>query len=415
MVRCVVALITFASFLEAQSGSFPLESVAVKGSALPPDTVRDMAGLRLGTPIDEAAIKSACRRLQETGMFAVVGFSYAPGPKQGYAVTLNLTDQPSTLRALVDVVGVDGASAWTALNDKFPSLHGKAPEVDAAQQFLAHEVEKQLAPKLDGQHLVARMESDLKTGTMLVVIEPENLPQISALKFTGTQEFESGQLAEMLRHSMGSDPFTERRFRMYLDGVLRQAYEEHGMYRVQFNDLHVEKSGPGAVTVTTAVKEGQKFKLGEVQLIGDNLPTMAMLKTARFQTGTLANWRDLQQKILATEVPLKRTGYIDARSQPERVLVDDQLILNLKIAYINGPLYRFGHVQFAGLPPKAEADARKLWQMRTGDVYDLMYSGEFLRDFSKSFDLRPYKLNVQQEKHTADRTVDVNVVFQPRQ
>ena len=142
----------------------------------------------------------------------------------------------------------------------------------------------------------------------------ETPPQISTLTFTGIEEFRSDDLATMLRKAMDSEGYTQRQFKAYLDGVVRQAYEEHGMYRVNFTKVASQKTGAQSVAVTTAISEGQKFTLGEVRIIGDSLPRDSMLKAAAFESGKLANWREIQQRIFALERPVKRTGYFEAKA-----------------------------------------------------------------------------------------------------
>jgi outer membrane protein assembly factor BamA len=396
-----------------QEGSFPLELVNVKGSVLTPTTVEEIAGLRLGAPIDKAAMESACKRLADSGLFASIGYEYAPGPKRGYILTLDLSDQPATVPAVIDIPGANEDDVWHWLGEKYPNFVRHIPQPTSAEDFLAHQIEKNLASVLEGQHVVARLEADLKTRRETVVFQPETLPQIASLTFTGVEEFHSDDLAAMLRKTMGTDGFTDRHFKLYLEGVIRQAYEEQGMYRVSFGKISTQKVGPLSLAVTTEISEGQKFTLGEVRLIGDNLPRDAMMKAAAFDLGKTANWRDIQQKIFALEKPVKRTGYFDATARPERILRDEQRQLDLQILFALGPLYHFGEVAFVGLPSGAEADAHKLWKMQTGDPYDYGYANDFLREFSQKVDLRTYKIQFQPQK-TGDHVMNETISFTPK-
>jgi hypothetical protein len=71
-------LVLFANPVPSQNSAFPLESVAVEGSAIPQTVILEIAGLRLGTPIDKAGVEQACAKLQETGVFATISYRYAP-------------------------------------------------------------------------------------------------------------------------------------------------------------------------------------------------------------------------------------------------------------------------------------------------------------------------------------------------
>jgi hypothetical protein len=79
-----------------------------------------------------------------------------------------------------------------------------------------------------------------------------------------------------------------------------------------------------------------------------------------------------------------------------------------------GPLYHFGQVAFVGLSANAEAEARKIWKMQTGDPYDFAYPGDFLREFSKRVDLRMYKIQLQPQKAVGDHLMNETVAFTPK-
>jgi len=161
--------------------------------------------------------------------------------------------------------------------------------------------------------------------------------------------------------------------------------------------------------------EGLQYKLADVQLVGSDFPAEAMLAAANFQKGAVANWTEIQQAVWRTETPLKRTGYMEASSQPERVLDDASQTMVLKIGYRKGPLYHFGEVAFTGLSSDLEATARSVWKMQTGAPYDFMYSGDFMREFSKAVDLRWVKrVNPKVEPGVGDHVRNVRVVFESK-
>jgi len=415
-IRLMAALLmaTLSAVWLFGQASFPLESVSVQGSVLSSHVIEQIAGLRLNAPIDKAGLEAACKRLEQSGIFSSVAYHYDTGPKHGYALTLNLTDQPARAAAVIDIPGVGEDEVWTWLGSEYPNFVRRVPEVDQAQQFLAHEIERHLGPSLAGQHVVARFESDLATRSQVVVFQPETLLRIASLTFTGVQEFRSEDLAAMMQKQMGDSGFSERQFRMYLEGVVRQAYEEHGMYRMTFVKVTAEKSGPLAEAVTTEISEGPKFTLGDVQLVGEDLPVDAMLKAAAFKRGKLANWRDIQQGIFALEPPVKRLGYYAAVAKPERILHDEQKQLDLRISIIRGPLYHFGQVSFTGLPPDAEARAAQAWSMKPGDPYNYAYSSEFVQEFAKQMNLGRYKVRTQSHRGTGDHVMDETVIFEPK-
>jgi outer membrane protein assembly factor BamA len=334
MLRKLICLLVFLSRMQAQNASVPLESVSLQGTTLSKEFVLEIAGLRIGAPVDKAAIETACLKLKESGIFESIAYRYAPGPKHGYALILTVADQGSLTDATLDFPGIDENQLWQWLVSQYPPFNHKVPGNDGAQQFIAKKLEEHLGPRLEGQHVVARLEAELiPPRRMIVSFQPETLPHIASMYFTGGQELTSEELGNLIQKVVATRGYTDRHFREAVELNLRRAYEEHGMYRVRFPSITAQKASASSVVVATAVEEGPKFTLGDVQLVGDNLPIDAMLKAAKFRKGQIANWTDIQQRIWELEKPLKRTGYFDATANPERIFHDDQHVLDIKPAF----------------------------------------------------------------------------------
>lgn len=399
---------------QAQNGSFPLESVILEGTGLSHDAVLEISGLRIGAAVDKTAIESGCAKLKDSGLFESISYRYAPGPKRGYVITLMLEDQKRLSDAVIDFPGVDEDKLWRWLASLYPPFNRKVPGNDAAQELFSRKLADHAKVELDGQRVVARMESDLMRRKTIVSFQPETLPRIAAMNFTGQRELKSEELVGLLQKITTDQGYTDRHFRDLVEMNLRRAYEEHGMYRVKFPKIDAQKTGAGAVVVTTAIEEGSKYTLGDVEFAGNNLPVEAMLKAAHFNRGQTANWTDIQRAIWEAEKPVKRTGYLDAAARPERIFRDDQHVLDLKIAFFLGPLYRFGQLQMKGLTPTLEAQARKLWKLQPKDTYDYACPGEFLRAFLQSVDARQFKKYDVRTQKLADNVMDVTLVFEPK-
>ncbi len=409
------ALLTLAIFsvtlLCAQDA--PLEAVTVDGSQIPKEFIVDLAGLKIGAATNPAAIDAAGARLRDSGIFDSVAYRYAPGENRGYVVTLTVVDQSSMSDASIDIPGVDDAEAWKWLAAKYPQFDRFVPKNEAAERFLIALLEEHLAPQLGGQKLVARMETDMTShpAHMLVSFQPENLPVIASIAFAGQHELTAEQLNGALAKVVAGRGYTDRAFRQMVELNLGRLYEEHGMYRAQFPKIAAASSGPGAVAVSVEIVEGPQFTLGKVDLVGENLPAEAMFKAAKFQTGKLANWTAIQSEIFDSERPLKRTGYMQAASKPERILNDETRILDLKVVYVKGPLFHFGRLSFTGLSAAQEAAARKLWKMAPGDAYDFDYFREFWPGFLKTLGPGRWSISPKSAPGAGDHVVDLDLAI----
>jgi outer membrane translocation and assembly module TamA len=109
---------------------------------------------------------------------------------------------------------------------------------------------------------------------------------------------------------------------------------------------------------------------------------------------------------------LKRTGYFDAAAKPKRVFRDDQHLLDVEISFVLGSLYHFGQVRIQGLTPELEAKARSMWRLQAGDPYDYAYPLDFIREFSRSVDLRNLKnFESKAQPGTGPHVMDFTLVF----
>jgi outer membrane protein assembly factor BamA len=414
--RVFLALGLLVVTAEAQGNHYPLESVTLNGTALPESTVLDIAGLQIGAPLDKAAIEQACQTLNESGLFTSLKCHYAAGPNHGYALTLALTDQTALIEAAIDVPGADEDEAWRWLNARYPPFNHKVPVDDTAQRFLANALQQHLKASLNGQPILARMESDLISSSKpLVSFQPETLPKVASITFTGEHAMTSTDLIGLVGRSLQGQGFAPHRFRQILDFNIRPAYEARGMYRMRFSTISLDRSSPAAVAVTVAIDEGPVFTLGDVQLEGENLPVSAMLKAANFNKGQVAGWGEIQRAILQMEAQLKRRGYLEASAAPERILNDAARTLDLRIDFARGPLYHFGQLRIDGLPPALRTQARAHWRMRTGDPLDYDYPNEFLQQFLRDVDSRQFQNFSSKLVYGAgDHVMDVTLTFVPK-
>lgn len=398
--------------MASQNASFPLESVTVEGTLVPQAVVLEMADLRLAAPIDKDGIEQACRKLQQTGLFASISYRYAPGRNKGFALALTLTDQAPLMPAAIDVPGVNEDEVWQWLRARFGRFDRQVPEADAAQQFLAAEIERHIGGGMRGQRLETRLESDLATRKTTLSFQPAALPCIQSITFTGNSAVPAGVLDSALNKVVAGSGYTERRFAAAIEYNLRPAYEARGFYRARFVPRVLQRSNE-EVSLGVDIAEGAPYKLRNVELAGENLPVAQLMALAGFPKGKLANWKQIQEGLWEMEKALKRAGYFTAAATPERSYDDAAHLLDLRIQVRTGPLHHFGRLLVTGLSPLLEGRARKLWEMKPGDPYDYAYPQDFFQTFSRSVDFRTFRrYDALVQKGTGEHVIDVNLVFE---
>ena len=412
MLRLLIAALLVPAIL-AQTA---LHSVSIDGTSLSKDFVLEIAGLHIGAPIEKAGIEAACEKLRDSGIFSSIDYRYTEDAEHNFALILTVRDQGSLSDATIDVPGIDESEAWVWLASRYASFNRKVPGNDAAWQFIAAKLEQHLGAKLEGQHLVARMEAELMPRRRTIVsFQPETLPRIASLAFSGEHELTAAELSSLVVQAVGDRGFIERHFREAIEMNLRPAYEKHGMYRVRFPSITVRKTSPSSVVVTTTVEEGPQYTLGDVQFVGERLPVDAMFQAAQFKKGEVANWAEIQRGIWDAERPVRRSGYMAARADPQRIFQDDRHVLDLRIPFVLGPLYRFGKLTVTGLTASTEEQMRKQWKLQPGDPFDPGYGRDFLNEWVRSVNDRTFKrFNVKTSNGSGPNVMDFELVFEPR-
>ncbi len=416
MLRMLLFSLALVCGIEGQNATFVLESVSVEGSSLSKDVVLELAGLHIGSPVDQAALQAAAQRLNDSGLFDSVNYRYEPGSQQGYALTLQVADPVSLFNASIDIPGTNEDELWKWLASRYPALDHKVPANEAGQQFICRTLEEHLGAALEGHHLVSRLETVLiPGGKSNISIQPDPLPRIAAMSFTGQSEFTAQELIGLIPKDVKEQGYADHTFRRAVELNLRRAYEERGMYRVRFSNITVQKEPGWAVSVATSVEEGAKFTLGDVQIVGDKLPVEEMLKAAKFRKGEIANWTQIQNSIWELERPVKRMGYFHATAKPERIYHDDQHVLDVKVGFNLGHFYRFGQLWITGLAPDLEAKARKVWALTPGAVFDYDYPRDFFPAFFRNVDSQRFKkFNFSMQKGAGEDVMDFLLTFEPR-
>ena len=131
--------------------------------------------------------------------------------------------------------GADEAELWRWLASQYPPFNRKVPGNDEAQEFLGKALAEHAKTELDGQAVVARMESDLTKHRVLLSFQLATLPHIGALNFTGEHELTAEALTAILTSS--NDSLVEQR----IDKV---SVAMHGQLRHQSADRGAHQGGP---------------------------------------------------------------------------------------------------------------------------------------------------------------------------
>jgi outer membrane protein insertion porin family len=373
MRRAALAL-ALAAAAGAQEKAFPLRAIQVEGAErYTAARVAAACGLKIGDPVTVADFAKASQALAATGYFTSVNFRYAP-LQGGYALTLQVVENGPPSPVALDVPGVEEEVLWKEVLAADPLADRALPLDESARARFADALERVLAARGLATKIASKLDSNLATGRYEIVFGPAATAIVRSFRLAGNQAVDSAAAARALGKSLIGAEFTPRGVRRILDLNLTPIYEERGYLRVSYGDFAIDDAG----LLSIVVREGMTYRLGGVELAGDNLPVADMREAAAFRPDELANWKAVLESAGRAAGLLRRDGFVEASHEIERRFRERERVVDLIVYYRRGPRYSFGRLTLAGLPAAAEAEVRALWPLASGAPMNPDAVDEFL-------------------------------------
>jgi len=396
----------------------PLVEIKVAGNRrLAGAAVIAASGLRVGRMATRADLDAAAQKLADTGFFSSVSYRYdpkpAPGGGSGYALTLQVSEQPATAAVQLDIPGQDVERLWQQLRAADALIDRHMPDNDRASAYYKLVIEGVLRKSGHPEEIVVENEGNVFTGKMgAVVFRSAHLPQVAAVRFEGNAAIADGALqAAMAKVAIGQD-YTERSFRRKLELNLRPLYEELGHLTVAFPRVNMTGSGDSTAIVTAVIDEGPAWRLGKVVLKGDALPLADMYEAGRFTYGAPANWKQFMKTVEDMEKVVRRDGYLKVSSNPVRSFQDKTQVVDVTVEVAKGAQFLFGELQIEGLDDATQQRLAGLWKLPKGAPMNQYYTDDFSRSVLPSLRGKYKTFKSELHMHKDANVVDVWLKFQ---
>jgi len=137
--------------------------------------------------------------------------------------------------------------------------------------------------------------------------------------------------------------------------------------------------------------------------------------------GEVANGKKFDKGLTEIQKAYGKHGHIQVLAKPTPEFDDAGSKVTFKIAINEGPQFRMGTVEFKGFSAD-EADAlSKKWNLKSSEVYDQSYGGQFLRTDANEILFRVAKErqlrgkpfpNIDTQEKADSQTLIVNLVFE---
>src|SRR5579864_7333453 len=207
--------------------------------------------------------------------------------------------------------------------------------------------------------------------------------------------------------------YTEPQVRLLLDTSIRPLYEARGMIRVSFPKVETAPAKDvEGVEVTVQVEQGPVYKLARVDFEGSDLTPKQLMKTAKLKVDQTANFDDVKAAQDKIAQDLRRSGYLQVKTEVKRVVHDSARTVDVKFEITPGPQFFFHQLQIVGLDIESEPVVRKLWGLVPGKPFNVDYPNHFLERVKEMGIFENLNATRAESKvNPQDNTVDVTLYF----
>ncbi|MFC4161548.1 outer membrane protein assembly factor BamA [Chitinimonas lacunae] len=221
-----------------------------------------------------------------------------------------------------------------------------------------------------------RIEAD--KGVLIVSLDER--PVIAEIRIEGAKEFETDQLMKALRENGLAESRTfDRSILEAAEQELKKQYYSRGKYSVQFKTT-VTRLERNRVAISFDISEGLVAQIRQINLVGNQsfgdkeLLDYFQLTTPGWLTWFTKNDQYSKPKLQADIEALRSfyldRGYLEFNIDSQQVaLSEDKKDIFLTVNLSEGQKYTITDIKFAGELIVAEAELRKLVDIKPGDVF----------------------------------------------
>ncbi len=192
---------------------------------------------------------------------------------------------------------------------------------------------------------------------------------------------------------------------------LRALFQDEGYFQAEVQSVHVKVNDPlvipKPVTVEVEVKEGRRFKVGEIKFVGNHVFSASDLRCHfALKKGDVFGRNRIADGMEGVRSLYSADGFIYWVAIPDTELSDGTVALTMSV--VEGRQYRMGKLEIFAKKEVVER-LRGQWEIAEGAVFDLTYVGKYI---DKNRSLLPPGFNqtdVQVVRNCRDSSVEVRL------
>jgi len=353
-------------------------AVVIRGNRrIDADAILSRVGSREGAPLNEDQVAEDIRSVFELGFFGDVKAYIDTGP-EGKVLIFDVVENPVVRQ--ISISGNDNIDA-----EKITEILTLTTGSTLDRSLLKQNSERINALyRNEGYYLVTtgfKIENIVE-GSVVVHFEVEENQKLRLKKihFEGNKAFTDAQLREdfatktwgaispLTSWYTKSGTYSEAIFTRDLRGIERK-YSDIGYLRVEVSEPKVDASEKG-LEITVAILEGPQFKVGEIDISGDDsMDFEALLEKLQLTSGEIFNRSHLTEDVEILERNYTDRGFYFASVQPSTRLDAAERSVDVEFQVKKGPLYFIRHVNVSGNTTTIDPVIRRELKLVEGQLY----------------------------------------------
>jgi outer membrane protein assembly factor BamA len=196
----------------------------------------------------------------------------------------------------------------------------------------------------------------------------------------GTTPFDQ-ELQQAIQPLINKD-YSKLKARAVVETNVVPVFRKHGYLRAVARPPlgEIDPSCPRGVTIRAPIDPGMVYVWDKAVWSGNKvIPTPSLDQMLAMQSGEVANGQKIDLGLAAVVRAYGKQGYAALQLAPKPDFDDLNRRVTLNLAIAEGPQFRMGNLTVAGLSDNAAQMFKELWRIKTGDIYDATYLGEFLK------------------------------------
>ncbi len=415
-----------------------IEAIETKGLAtLSEETLLFYLGLAVGQPFDERDLDARIKQLWERHLVDDISVEEEPGGGAPGGIKLVVTVVERPILRSIDFQGLKRVSK-TDVQDKIATQRIQVRENDPVSLGELQRV-KTLIEQLyqekgyrfaQARYTIEEVGPNEKRVTFSV--DEGNRVRIADLGFEGNTVYNDLRLRLVMKKTKETnlisrvskhDIYNPATLQEDLDKV-RDLYRAAGYKNIVLGEPKIEvrakrPSEPAAkqkrqMYITIPVDEGERWKFGEVKVLGNKVYTEAgLLRMLRQRPNSWLRSKLLDDGVKAIDELYRNNGYIFARVEPE-VIEKPGNVADVLIRITEGDQFKVGRIEFDGNDKTRDRVLRRELRLQEGSVISI---AGVKNTVTKVNQLGYFKLNeedpVEIDYDSANKKV--NLVFKGRE